>query len=137
MPPALFDRDRKVEAGKDRVGRMAASLCGTEPGTGLRRNMKLWMAVRLDTIWRRRTGLLEEERFETPIDEEEQATRQKMGNNQEGQRKLRPSPTSLGLSHVTLDPFLKSKDDELRSHYLARRIARLLHHRRINAAVNF
>lgn len=63
------------------------------------------MAVRLDTIWRRRTGLLEEERFEMPIDEEKQVTRQKMGNNQEGQRTLRPSPTSLGLRHVTLDRF--------------------------------
>lgn len=51
-----------------------------------------------------------------PIDKKEQATRQKMGNNQEGQRTPRPSPTSLGLRHVTPDPFLKSKDDELRSH---------------------
>lgn len=76
------------------------------------------MAVRLDTIWRGRTGLPEEERFEMPIDEEEQATRQKMGNNQEGQRTLKPSPTSLGLHHVTSHPFLKSKDDELRSHIL-------------------
>lgn len=52
--------------------------------------------------------LLGEEWVAMGIDEVEHATRQKMGNNQKGQRRatsspINASPTSLVLSHVTVD----------------------------------